>query len=133
MTQAALTGVVASDESRLAQAQVLADRLELPLAAATSGNWRQLPGSGLVLYVTATGLALAIAGHSLTRPLQIDFTAAAQLRRARRASNRNEALARAIGLRNLDRPRVIDTTAGLGRDSFSRLRILLVPSPRPFP
>lgn len=48
----------------------------------------------------------------------IDFTNPQLRYRQQHASLRNEALARALGCKPQDQPRIIDATAGLGRDSF---------------
>jgi 16S rRNA (guanine1516-N2)-methyltransferase len=48
----------------------------------------------------------------------IDFTSPVMLYRLKQLSWRKELLARAIGLKPKEHPRIIDATAGLGRDSF---------------
>jgi 16S rRNA (guanine1516-N2)-methyltransferase len=50
--------------------------------------------------------------------IQIDFLSKKMRYRRLHAGLRNELLARAIGLRPVDCPRIVDATAGLGRDSF---------------
>lgn len=51
-------------------------------------------------------------------PFYLDFSSPTLRFRASRASLRREALARAIGCSPHTQPRLIDATAGLGRDSF---------------
>ena len=50
--------------------------------------------------------------------IHIDFLQGRTAYRLRRASIRNELLARAVGLAHATRPSVIDATAGLGQDGF---------------
>ncbi len=75
-------------------------------------------GDRLALVLTANRLELRAAGRAAPGPLAVDFTAGRQYHRGRRASIRDEALARAAGIGRGWRPEVIDATAGLGRDSF---------------
>ena len=77
-----------------------------------------MPGEGYLLLIKSDGLALASASGSPVRPLRVDFSNGSLARRARQAGIRNEALARAVGVGRGLRPRVIDATAGLGRDAF---------------
>lgn len=48
----------------------------------------------------------------------IDFLSKKLLYRAKQATLKNELLARAIGIKPVEAPNIIDATAGLGRDSF---------------
>lgn len=48
----------------------------------------------------------------------VDFTADAVAWRASRSSIKNEAIAKAMGLKGNTASRIVDATAGLGRDSF---------------
>ena len=52
------------------------------------------------------------------KPFYIDFLSSKMQYRAGHAGLRKERLARAIGMKPKDHPTIIDTTAGLGRDSF---------------
>ena len=51
-------------------------------------------------------------------PLNIDFLSPKLQYRRKHASLRNEAIARAIGLKPKDHPLLVDATAGLANDSF---------------
>ena len=51
-------------------------------------------------------------------PFYIDFLSKKMQHRIKKATLKNELLARAIGLRPKDLPVIVDTTAGLGRDSM---------------
>lgn len=48
----------------------------------------------------------------------VDFLGAAATYRRKQVSIKNEIIARAVGCKNNERPRVLDATAGLGRDSL---------------
>ncbi len=56
------------------------------------------------------------AGRALPGPVTVDFGSDAM--RHRRRSGHNELLGRAVGIAGGRHPRVLDATAGLGRDSF---------------
>lgn len=110
--------IAALDAAHQAQADVLAERLNLDPEHRDCTDWRKLPGDGLILLVGDGGLSLGCASAIATRPLCIDFADPAWYRRAQRAGRHSEALARAVGVARLDCPRVLDATAGLGRDAF---------------
>lgn len=54
----------------------------------------------------------------MTDQIRIDFLSGKILYRIQHASLKKELLARAIGISPKERPRIIDATAGLGRDSL---------------
>jgi len=92
-------------------ARALARELDLPwFDADAPGDCRAL------LLVTASGLCLQPCGPGASGPVQVDF-GAAQMRHRRRGGH-NEPLGRAVGVGKWPRLRVVDATAGLGRDSF---------------
>lgn len=66
---------------------------------------------------TENGLALCLP-DTKSKPFIIDFTEGAWIYRLQQASLRKEAIARAMGSHPNKHPRIIDATAGLGRDSF---------------
>ena len=53
-----------------------------------------------------------------TEPLYVDFVAGANRHRRLYGGGRGQAIARAVGLKKLRKPRIADLTAGLGRDAF---------------
>ena len=76
----------------------------------------QPPEDGFYLRASADGLTLHHAqAPARDRGLRIDLLDGSVERRA--AGGRQSPLARALGLRRHPRPRVLDTTCGLGRDS----------------
>jgi 16S rRNA (guanine1516-N2)-methyltransferase len=109
-----------------ARAEVLAQRLGLQLqvvaeqeraepedaAAATSAAE---PGAAPLLELAADGLCLH--GKDGAAPTRVDFLDASLLYRLR-TSGRRQGLGQALGLHKLPAPRVVDATAGLGRDAL---------------
>lgn len=96
----------------LPQAQLLADRLRLPL---TDTDLRFSPYR-YVLMIDNKGLALQQTGKKAAGPVRIDFTTGAYA--YRRLQGGGELIIKALGGSKKNPPRVIDATAGLGRDSF---------------
>ena len=71
------------------------------------------------LYLLADGDGLAVhRGSSRQRPVRADFLSAAIEYRRRYGGGYRQPLARAVGVTGKSKPEVLDTTAGLGRDSF---------------
>jgi len=105
--------LVCADPARKAEAVSLADTLRLPLVDA-----EPTAGERLVLRLTSDHLELQSAARGAPGPVRAEFAGGAASRRGRQGSARDEALARAAGVRRDDPPSVIDATAGLGRDAF---------------
>lgn len=91
----------------------LAGRLALPLAGQPIA-----PHFTHLLTLTPQRLELHSLGPGAPGPLYADFVAGEVAHRHRHGGGRNQALARAIGLRGTATPSVVDATAGLGRDGF---------------
>ena len=71
-----------------------------------------------VLVYDEYGLALQTLEKPLPGPVRVDFADAGLQRRIANGHGAGEAVARACGLRKKATPRVLDATAGLGRDSW---------------
>ena len=71
-----------------------------------------------VLIYDEHGLALQTLEKPLPGPVRVDFADASLQRRIANGHGAGEAVARACGLRKGATPRVLDATAGLGRDSW---------------
>ncbi len=95
-------------------ADLLATRLEMPCLP--PGSPRDLVEPQLVLWIDAGLACLCQTGPKAPGPLVMDFSTPALQRRARQGVS--QSLARACGLRSGLRPRILDVTAGLGRDAF---------------
>lgn len=107
------TGVIAvvpAAPEDLPSAHTLAAHLNLPC------NPAPLPGSALVLVVQGATRSLRQTGPGAPGPVAVDFAGGTM--RHRRRGGANELLGRAVGLSPRRRLRVLDATAGLGRDAF---------------
>ena len=74
--------------------------------------------NGLSLIFEDKKLGLKDFNTPQTGTVCVDFTAPAMQFRAKQGAIKNEAVARAMGIKGNQRIEVIDATAGLGRDAF---------------
>lgn len=102
--------VFTTDKKYLQKATRLAVELGLQLV-------KKLPDESLILNVDQQGLSIT-QGAAIRHTLRVDFASPAITYRRRYGGGRGQAIARAVGLKRGSKPRVLDTTAGLGRDSF---------------
>ncbi len=103
--------VFSEDKRYLQQAAGLAAELALPLV-------NKLPAEELwVLSIDRDGVSIA-ATTAIHHPLRVDFSSPSVTYRRKFGGGRGQAIARAVGLKGGRNPRVLDATAGLGRDSF---------------
>jgi 16S rRNA (guanine1516-N2)-methyltransferase len=93
------------------QAKDLAEHLQLSVTTNVNADCDYL------LILTPDYLGIQQPGEK-SKPFYIDFLSAATQYRKKNLSVRNENLARALGLKNHKPNKIIDATAGLGRDSF---------------
>lgn len=109
-----MIGVQATAVAAQAAAVALATSLGLPLLgpdeSADESRFTAL------LLVSPDTLALRAPGRAAPNPVAVDFGAAVM--RHRRRGGQNELLGRAVGVGKKTPLRVLDATAGLGRDSF---------------
>jgi|GEM_PF-127532 len=70
------------------------------------------------LVYTTEGLVLRLSNEPSWGDIMVDFNSAALNYRKQHGGGRNEALAKAIGIKGKDALSVIDCTAGMGNDSF---------------
>lgn len=110
----AVIGVQASAATAHAAAEALATRLALPLL--DPGELADEARFTALLLVSPDTLALRAPGRSAPNPVAVDFGTAGM--RHRRRGGQNELLGRAVGAGKKRPLRVLDATAGLGRDSF---------------
>lgn len=96
---------------RLHDAQMLSERLALPLADIESTAFEYL------LCYTAQRLELRTTSRAAPGPIYADFVHGRLGYRSQRIG-RHELLARAVGRKHLQDLDVVDATAGLGRDAF---------------
>ncbi|MDD3518808.1 MAG: class I SAM-dependent methyltransferase, partial [Chromatiales bacterium] len=106
--------LICESAARMEHARELAARLGIPMADAAAAETT----ATLLLVLTDQRLELRLAGEPKLGPVYVDFLHGALGYRQGRVSLRGEPLARAAGLKPGWRPRVLDATAGLGRDAF---------------
>jgi 16S rRNA (guanine1516-N2)-methyltransferase len=106
--------VIALPPRSQSEAAQIAQRLTLPLAS--DPDDQRFP---FLLVLTDEGLELRQHGPKPPGPIKADFLTGAIAHRRRFGGGRNQALARAIGLKSaVAPPTILDATAGLGRDAF---------------
>ena len=104
--------VFAGDAAQYNPALSLAKKLSIPLVQNETDEFQFL------LIYSADGLALKQTGKNGPGPITVNFLSGAIQYRLKHGGGRNQALARAVGLKKGVQPNVIDATAGLGRDGF---------------
>lgn len=98
--------VLASED--LGEARSLAAQLSLPMAGETD----------FALQWQAGGWQLQYLAEDAPGPLRVDFVEGALAHRRQFGGGSGQMIAKAVGLQPGIRPRVLDATAGLGRDAF---------------
>ncbi|PLY15199.1 MAG: 16S rRNA methyltransferase [Sedimenticola sp.] len=106
--------LIAETGDQVDQLQALAVALQLPVELASN---MQTP-SRYQLFKTVHRLELRETGKGAPGPVFIDFLSGKAAHRRQFGGGRGQPLARAIGLKKGMVPRVLDATAGLGRDAF---------------
>ncbi|WP_301151920.1 class I SAM-dependent methyltransferase [Metapseudomonas otitidis] len=91
-----------------AEARAWAERLGLPL----DGE------AGFALQLGDDGLQLVELGPGAPGPVRVDFVEGAAAHRRQFGGGAGQMIAKAVGIQPGIRPRVLDATAGLGRDGF---------------
>ncbi len=105
-------GVAAASPKVQSVAEALAAELSVPLILSDATE------TGLLLLVTEGALQLRQLGPDAPGPVQVDFIEGKASHRRKFGGGRGQPLARAMGLKKGWTPRVLDMTAGLGRDAF---------------
>ncbi len=109
-------GVQATAVTAAAAAGELAAALGLPLLDTGVTLAPEQGQFAALLLVSPDALALSVPDRPAQKPIEVDFGAAGM--RHRRRGGQNELLGRAVGIGKKNPLRVLDATAGLGRDSF---------------
>jgi 16S rRNA (guanine1516-N2)-methyltransferase len=91
------------------EAEVWAMRLALPLSHT---------GADFALQVTDQGLQLQQLGDQAPGPVRVDFIEGGVAHRRLFGGGSGQMIAKAVGVQAGIRPRVLDATAGLGKDAF---------------
>jgi 16S rRNA (guanine1516-N2)-methyltransferase len=91
------------------QARAWASRLGLPM---------QADEAEFVLQLGENGLQLQLLGPQAPGPVRVDFVEGGAAHRRQFGGGSGQMIAKAVGVQPGIRPRVLDATAGLGRDAF---------------
>lgn len=105
--------VIALDESKVEAAQNLAEKLNLPLISND-----QTQAYSLQLQLSELGLRLQPCGKKAPGPTFADFVSGAVAHRRQFGGGKGQMIAKAVGIKSGITPRVLDATAGLGKDAF---------------
>ncbi len=92
-------------------ARSLAARLKLP-------PYAEGDAADLLLQLGDDGLSLLATAEDAPGAVRVDFVEGALAHRRQYGGGAGQMVARAVGIRGSIRPRVLDATAGLGRDAF---------------
>lgn len=92
-------------------ARSLAARLNLP-------PYAEGDAADLLLQLGDDGLSLLATAEDAPGAVRVDFVEGALAHRRQYGGGAGQMVARAVGIRGSIRPRVLDATAGLGRDAF---------------
>lgn len=109
------TGSIFANE----QAHILAKKLDLQIHTIPADKKKQhFAQAQWQLVFTSKGLVLRLSSEPTWSDILVDFAAANLLYRKQHGGGRNEAIAKAIGIKGKDSVNVLDCTAGMGTDSF---------------
>ncbi len=105
--------IIRPEQSLLDKALPLAQRLNIPLIdSAEKANYTA------VLNFVSGALSLQLIGPKVPGPISVDFISGKYAHRRKYGGGKSQLIAKAVGLRSLKCPSVLDLTAGLGQDAF---------------
>ena len=104
-----------ADQATLERAAILAKKLHVHLVA-PGVSARDIEHLDAILFLGPAGTYLQQTGRKAPGPVVVEFGSSAM--RHRRRGGQNEMLGRAVGVGKKTGLRVMDATAGLGKDSF---------------
>lgn len=106
----------AVDSADLAAAGILAAKLKLPLLHNQSPE--QIDNAAFVLLLDGVRVVLQQTGRKAPGPILAEFTEGAVDHRRKFGGGKGQMIAKAVGIKAGCYPKVVDATAGLGKDSF---------------
>ena len=107
--------VIAANDEYLPAAEVFAEQLNLPFLGTQTPVQLDEPAYCLQL---GAELQLCTTGRKAPGPVKVDFVSGAAAHRRKFGGGKGQQIAKAVGIRGGFYPRVVDATAGLGRDAF---------------
>lgn len=108
--------VVCNDEYYREQAAALAHQLQQPLLL--NAEPQVLTQSEFILLLNEQGIALQQTGRKAPGPIRAEFVEGAVDHRRKFGGGKGQLIAKAVGVKTGVYPRVLDVTAGLGKDGF---------------
>jgi 16S rRNA (guanine1516-N2)-methyltransferase len=108
--------VLCNDPERFAQAEQLAACLQLPLLNDQAPE--TVVDYGFVVMFSPVCIALQQTGRKAPGPILVEFTEGAVDHRRKFGGGKGQMIAKAVGVKAGVYPRVLDATAGMGKDSF---------------
>lgn len=106
----------AADSANVAAAEALATRLQLPLLRNQAPE--QIDSAAFVLLFDNARVVLQQTGRKAPGPILVEFTEGAVDHRRKFGGGKGQMIAKAVGIKAGCYPKVLDATAGLGKDSF---------------
>lgn len=112
--------VAVVDGGDLEQGKTLAERLSLPLLTDSQqiGSVLETASIAQLLLVDEFGVSLQQTGHKRPGAVTADFLGGAVNHRRQFGGGAGQLIAKACGIKGKCRPKIVDLTAGLGRDAF---------------
>ena len=108
--------VLCNDPARFVQVEQFAARLQLPLLIDQAPE--SIADYGFVMMFSSSGIALQQTGRKAPGPIIAEFTEGAVDHRRKFGGGKGQMIAKAVGVKAGVYPRVLDATAGMGKDSF---------------
>lgn len=108
--------VVCNSPEAETQAHAIADKLQQPLRM--NIDITSIESPEFVLMVNNDGVALQQTGRKAPGPIRAEFTEGAVDHRRKFGGGKGQMIAKAVGVKAGVYPKVLDATAGLGKDAF---------------
>lgn len=116
MTETPSLPVICNSESSYKSAAALAHKLQQPLLL--NVDPQTITDSDFVLQCDERGVALQQTGRKAPGAISAEFTQGAVDHRRKFGGGKGQMIAKAVGVKSGVYPRVLDATAGLGKDAF---------------
>lgn len=110
-----MLGVYCSSSILRPQAEALSSELDKPLLSISP---QKSDAGFFTLVVDECGLSLQATGKKAAGPILVDFAHGANAHRRQFGGGKGQMIAKAVGIKGVYRPHVLDVTAGLGQDGF---------------
>jgi 16S rRNA (guanine1516-N2)-methyltransferase len=116
-----IKAIVCTEPALRQEAEALAQSFMAPLHETLPLEYvQQTEGESpyFALYLDAEGLGLQVLGEKSPGLIRVDFVSGAVQHRRQFGGGKGQMIAKAVGLKSSFRPKILDATAGLGKDAF---------------